>query len=120
MFRIHNKYGKADICLPRNIVIPRNGSITMHDAEWLFMARHSVVSTWLETGVITEEHFDETAAPIEPTPDAPSVLAMADSVPFPTFKAEARKLLGDATPSTKIEIVAALEALNKPASNGWN
>ncbi|WP_313609241.1 hypothetical protein [Rhizobium sp.] len=42
---------------------------------------------------------------------AADVLKMANdpSVEFMTFKAAARKLLGEATPSTKAEIIAALE-----------
>jgi len=39
------------------------------------------------------------------------VLALADTVHFNTFRAEAAKLLGDGTPATKAEIVAALQAL---------
>jgi len=41
------------------------------------------------------------------------VLAMADDkdVPFMSFKSAASKILGDKTPSTKVEIVAALEEL---------
>lgn len=41
------------------------------------------------------------------------VLAMADdpAIPFMSFKAAAAKLLGDATPAKKDEIVAALKAL---------
>jgi TolA-binding protein len=47
----------------------------------------------------------------KPEKSASEVLAMASdpNVEFMTFKAAARKILGDATPSTKAEIVAALE-----------
>ena len=39
------------------------------------------------------------------------LLALADAVHFQTFRAEAAKLLGEGTPATKAEIVAALQAL---------
>lgn len=38
-------------------------------------------------------------------------MANADGVHFKTFEAEAKKLLGDKTPGTKAEIIAALEEL---------
>lgn len=46
-----------------------------------------------------------------PEKSAADVLKMANdpTVEFMTFKAAARKVLGDATPSTKAEIIAALE-----------
>lgn len=42
---------------------------------------------------------------------AAEVLEMADTAHFQTFRSEAVKVLGDDTPTTKAEIVAALEAL---------
>jgi hypothetical protein len=46
---------------------------------------------------------------------AAEVLAIAETAHFQTFKAEAAKVLGDGTPSTKDEIIAALtELATKP------
>ncbi len=42
---------------------------------------------------------------------AADLLARVDDLHFKTFEAEAKKLLGDGTPSTKDEIIAALTAL---------
>lgn len=41
--------------------------------------------------------------------DAAAVLALVDDVPFLRFKSLATEVLGDDTPSTKAEIIAALE-----------
>lgn len=52
--------------------------------------------------------------PVQQPADAKSaaeVLALAETAHFMTFKAEATKLLGDKTPGSKAEIVAALEDL---------
>lgn len=53
----------------------------------------------------------EKVAEDEPTKSAAEVLAMANdpAVEFMTFKAAARKVLGSDVPSTKAEIVSALE-----------
>lgn len=63
-----------------------------------------------DPGAAATSGGEKSAGEAKPVDD---VLAMAEDpqVKFMTFKAEAGKLLGDATPATKAEIVAALTAL---------
>ncbi len=85
--------------------------------RWKFVKDSYIVKTWLDAGVIEVVADDEErdTAPEGGGGDqdepktAAEVLAMANTVHFQTFKAEAVKLLGDATPSRKEDIVAALE-----------
>ncbi len=57
-----------------------------------------------------EDAEDKTAVSTE-AKSIPEVLALADDgTHFKTFEAEAKKILGDATPATKDEIIAALKA----------
>jgi hypothetical protein len=125
MVRLINRH-KGPLGLPGAGIIPHKGSIVIEDGAWLMLRRHSIVARWLSAGVIAVKEDAEDAAPsaapvIEGAPTASDVLKMAsDGTPFPTFKAAASKLLGDATPSTKVEIIEALEAFGKPApANGW-
>lgn len=126
MVRLINRH-KGPLGLPGAGIIPHKGSIAIEDGAWLVLRRHPIVARWLSAGVIAVKEDAEDAAPVvEPVsgPEAPTasdVLKMAsDGTPFPTFKSAASKLLGDATPSTKVEIIEALEAFGKPApANGW-
>ncbi|NLS03614.1 hypothetical protein HGP14_09610 [Rhizobium sp. P32RR-XVIII] len=62
----------------------------------------------------TPEEIDEAvAAQAVKTPAEVLAMATDTDVHFKTFQAEARKLLGENTPATKDEIVAALEALSQ-------
>lgn len=63
------------------------------------------------TGWFAIEEVEPPAPKPEDTAMSPSdLLAKVDELHFQTFKAEARKILGDETPETKGEIVAALQA----------
>jgi len=48
--------------------------------------------------------------PVDTAMSPAGLLAKADELHFQTFKAEARKILGDETPDTKEAIVTALQA----------
>jgi hypothetical protein len=60
-----------------------------------------------------ESKGDETPPTTEEPKPVTDVLAMAENkdVHYKTFESEAKKLLGDACPSGKAEIVAALQAM---------
>lgn len=63
------------------------------------------------TGWFTIEEVEPPAPKSEDMALSPAyLLAKVDELHFQTFKAEARKILGDETPETKDAIVAALQA----------
>lgn len=63
------------------------------------------------------------SAPVEPAPKqksgdeltADELLDIMDDLPFMTFKSKATQILGDKTPTTKADIIAALESHAKTA-----
>lgn len=74
-------------------------------------------SSYPPSGYASKSTPDEIAAAIaaqsggDKTPAEVLAMATDTEVHFKTFQAEARKILGDATPATKDEIIAALTAL---------
>lgn len=93
--------------LPNGIEIAPGRTVRVDD--WNKIRDHHVVKAWLAAEAISVEDDDE---PADGALSPADVLAMAaDGTPFMTFKSAAAKLLGDATPDKKAEIVAALEEL---------
>lgn len=117
MTNIRSNYG-APLALPGGPTIPPKATVAVD--RWRFIRNAYVVQAWLEAKVIEVVGEDEEratapdpASSSAPATDQPKtaaeVLAMVDKVHFQTFKAEAVKVLGDGAPSTKGELIAALE-----------
>jgi hypothetical protein len=62
------------------------------------------------TGWFSIEEIEPPAKPEDTALSPADLLAKVDELHFQTFKAEARKILGDETPDTKEAIVTALQA----------
>lgn len=78
---------------------------------WVGSLDDAIASDAIEKGNAVDLTVSSEAQPAEPVKSAAEVLAMAETVHFQTFRSEAVKLLGDGAPSTKADLVAALQAL---------
>lgn len=94
--------------LPNGVEIPAGRTVRVDD--WHIIRDHHVVKAWLAAEAISVEGDD--GKQVDDAKSPAEVLAMAtDGTPFMTFKSAAAKLLGDATPDKKADIVSALEEL---------
>lgn len=102
--------------MPKGTVIEVGATALVTD--WHLQSSHIVVKAWLDAGAISAEEVEEAETDDlgnfeymnDQTKTPAEVLAMADGS-FMAFKSAATKLLGDATPAKKAEIIAALEEL---------
>jgi hypothetical protein len=104
----------SPLALPGGPTIPANGTVFVE--RWPIVRGSFIVKAWLAAKVIEVVGEEPITAPdgnANPDDDKPKtaaeVLAMADTVHFQTFKAEAQKVLGEGAPSKKDELIAALE-----------
>lgn len=103
---------ESPLGLPRGPVIEPGRSVKVDN--WHVLRNHVVVKAWLAAEVISVEDGEEEPVHQDDGASLPAadVLAMAeDGTPFMSFKSAAAKLLGDAIPAKKAEIIAALEEL---------
>ncbi|RIY00210.1 hypothetical protein D3218_13065 [Aureimonas flava] len=82
---------------------------TVRVADWDSMAGHPAVKAWVAAKALV---IDTKSAPVpqEGQPMTAADLLAADDMPWPAFRAEARRILGSEAPDRKDEIVAALKA----------
>lgn len=98
--------------------IPVGTEMTVSEEPKAWGNRYQVISAGKVA--VTNPAKDPVKQSTDDTPKtAVEVLAMAnDGTHFQTFRSEAHKLLGEATPGSKDEIVAALDALATDPGNG--
>lgn len=99
--------------IPGGPVILSGASLEVDAADWKTVKDHPVVKAWVDAGHLKLDGDEDVADEGAGSKSVTEVLAMASDpgVQFMSFKSAASKLLGEKTPKTKDEIIAALEEL---------
>ncbi|MGF6253789.1 hypothetical protein [Ensifer sp. LBL] len=99
--------------IPGGPVIAAGGSLEVEASDWKTVKDHPVVKAWVDAGHLKLDGDEDVTEEGAGSRSVTDVLAMASDpgVQFMSFKSAASKLLGEKTPKTKDEIIAALEDL---------